>query len=464
MGNLNEIEKIEELRNNTKINKKEKKKIKIKNQDPIYKFLHYEGSIQRISLIPTSPQIKEMLLENKYQYKYRFELPPQEEIDRMAFEDKVSIFKTSLHKLKVDWRTGAEHLDINRDDIINLSINQFNAIDPYRELKINFNGEVNLDAGGLIREWLTVIFKELESEKEQLFEKADTRDFSIKLKNELNVSQRNIEIFNFIGKIMAKALLENLTVNTCFNKYIYKIILDEKIEFKELIFIDQSLYHSLEKMKEMENIDDLEIFFNIEYKDSKGEIISEDLITNGKNIKVKKQNIDFYIEQRINNMIWKNRILLNEIKKGLFSIIPENLIKIFTAEQFELLLNGTPFIDVEDWRVNTTYNGYFTNDKIIMDFWDIIIELPQDKLARLLQFCTGSSRVPIGGFRSLESNRGNKSPFCITKVEYENNGQNFIRAHTCFNRLNLPNFPTKEELQNGIDYILENEILGFGID
>ena len=93
-----------------------------------------------------------MLLENKYQYKYRFELPPQEEIDRMAFEDKVSIFKTSLHKLKVDWRTGAEHLDINRDDIINLSINQFNAIDPYRELKINFNGEVNLDAGGLIRE------------------------------------------------------------------------------------------------------------------------------------------------------------------------------------------------------------------------------------------------------------------------------------------------------------------------
>ena len=232
MGNLNEIDKIEELRNNTKINKKEKKKIKIKNQDPIYKFLHYQGSIQRISLIPTSPQIKEMLLENKYQYKYRFELPPQEEIDRMAFEDKVSIFKTSLHKLKVDWRTGAEHLDINRDDIINLSINQFNAIDPYRELKINFNGEVNLDAGGLIREWLTVIFKELESEKEKLFEKADTMDYSIKLKNELNVSQRNIEIFNFIGKIMAKALLENLTVNTCFNKYIYKIILDEKIEFK----------------------------------------------------------------------------------------------------------------------------------------------------------------------------------------------------------------------------------------
>ena len=461
MGNTHEIEKIEDIRFK---NKKDKKKQKLKVSDPLYKFLNYEGDITKMSLIAASPQIREILMDNNINYNIKLELPPKAEIERMAFEDKVLIFKSYLQRLKIDWRQGAEHIDINRDEIINLSIHQFKLINPYKELKINFNGEVNQDAGGLIREWLTVIFKELQSEKEGLFEKADTMDYSIKLKNELKVNQRNIEIFNFIGKIMAKALLENLTVNTCFNKYIYKIILDEKIEFKELIFIDQSLYHSLEKMKEMENIEDLEIFFNIEYKDSKGQIISEDLITNGKNIKVKKQNIDFYIEQRINNMIWKNRILLNEIKKGLFSIIPENLIKIFTAEQFELLLNGTPFIDVEDWRVNTTYNGYFTNDKIIMDFWDIIIELPQDKLARLLQFCTGSSRVPIGGFRSLESNRGNKSPFCITKVEYEKNGQNFIRAHTCFNRLNLPNFPNKDELKKGINFVLENEILGFGID
>ena len=73
MGNLNEIDKIEELRNNTKINKKDKKKIKAKNQDSIYKFLHYEGNIQRISLIPTSPQIKEMLLENKYHYSFNIQ-------------------------------------------------------------------------------------------------------------------------------------------------------------------------------------------------------------------------------------------------------------------------------------------------------------------------------------------------------------------------------------------------------
>jgi len=83
---------------------------------------------------------------------------------------------------------------------------------------------------------------------------------------------------------------------------------------------------------------------------------------------------------------------------------------------------------------------------------------------RFLQFCTGSSRVPIGGFATIESNRGTIAKFCIVKVEYFPNKVNFIRAHTCFNRLDLPSFPDEKKLNEAINYIIENEILGFGID
>jgi hypothetical protein len=48
-----------------------------------------------------------------------------------------------------------------------------------------------------------------------------------------------MDIFFFIGKIIAKALLDNLTINACFNKLIYKILLEEKIIFDDLIFIDK---------------------------------------------------------------------------------------------------------------------------------------------------------------------------------------------------------------------------------
>jgi hypothetical protein len=80
------------------------------------------------------------------------------------FEEKLKQFKRHIQGLKIDWREGACTLHLDRDDLLNQSMQQFNMIDPYKELKINFKGEVSHDAGGLIREWYTVIFKELQKD------------------------------------------------------------------------------------------------------------------------------------------------------------------------------------------------------------------------------------------------------------------------------------------------------------
>lgn len=42
-----------------------------------------------------------------------------------------------------------------------------------------------------------------------------------------------------MGYLIAKALLENVTINLCFNKIIYKILLNELITFEDLIFINK---------------------------------------------------------------------------------------------------------------------------------------------------------------------------------------------------------------------------------
>ena len=169
-------------------------------------------------------------------------------------------------------------------------------------------------------------------------------------------------------------------------------------------------------------------------------------------------------QKKIEYIMNKDKLLINQIKKGLFTYIPEKLIKIFNSNELELILNGTPFIDVSDWIENTSYEGYEQTDNIIINFWEIVRQLPQEKLSRLLQFSTGSTRVPVGGFKCLLSNRGNLSPFSISKVQYEEGKQNYIKARTCFNRINLPNFPDEAKLLEGINFVIENEILGFGID
>lgn len=75
---------------------------------------------------------------------------------------------------------------------------------------------------------------------------------------------------------------------------------------------------------------------------------------------------------------------------------------------------GVPFIDLTDWKANTEYKGAFhEKHKTIKWFWEYLEEISQEKLSKILHFCTGSSRTPIHGFRKLEINRGNYGKFTI---------------------------------------------------
>jgi hypothetical protein len=160
-------------------------------------------------------------------------------IKGFPFEEKIEYFRKFLKGLKVDWREGFQTLILDRENFLKQSVEQISNIDLYKELKINFKGEVSHDAGGLIREWYTIVFKKLLSNELNIFEKADTDEYSFCIHSNCLASIENLDLFYFIGKILAKALLDNLTVNACFNKLIYKLILDEKLELDDLIFINK---------------------------------------------------------------------------------------------------------------------------------------------------------------------------------------------------------------------------------
>ena len=386
-----------------------------------------------------------------------------------TFEEKVDYLRYDISKKKIDFTDGGETLYISRENVLENSIIQLEIINLFKEVKIIFTGEESSDAGGLIREWLTILFKEIMDPKTGLFERSDTDEVSYIIKKNISNTKENLDKYYFIGRVLAKALLENLTVNCCFNKVIYQLILGEQIEFKDLIFIDRPLYNSLKNLISMkeecgENIALCEIYFSYQYKDEKGNMCFQDLIENGNDILVTQDNFDLYLEKRIEYFTKTQIIGIKEIIRGINTIFSVDLLKIFTSDQLGLLINGTPFIDVDDWRLNTQYKNYNDYDNVIINFWDIISNLTQEDLSNFLLFCTGSSRVPIGGFKSLESNRGQISKFEIVKIEYKSGAKNFLRVHTCFNRLDLPEYPDKDSLNNAIRFALENQVLGYGIE
>jgi E3 ubiquitin-protein ligase NEDD4 len=102
---------------------------------------------------------------------------------------------------------------------------------------------------------------------------------------------------------------------------------------------------------------------------------------------------------------------------GFNELIPPDLVKVFDERELELLIGGIATdIDVEDWKKNTNYIGYTENDEVIQSFWRCISSWDNEQKSRLLQFVTGTSRIPANGFEDLQG-QGGPRKFAIEKVE-----------------------------------------------
>ena len=421
--------------------------------------------------------LTELIKKNMTKYIKKIIINPQNK--NQTTQEKIKILKDFIRPKKIDPDDGDCTIDVSRQDLLNDSINKMNSstYDFYKELKIKFIGEPSIDVGGVLREWFTNIFEILQGEKFKLFIVSDSKDFSYIINPFLLNDKENNKYLTFIGKLIAKAVYQNVTINICLNKLIYKMILKEKIELQDLVFIDYPLYSSLTNIleeiqvnkyqnpnfNEKEFLENLNLTYLIEMKDCYNHLHSFELIENGKNIIV--TNLNDYIEKRINFLYGIYEPLIEKIRESIFKYLPENIINQFNSDDLESLINGVPFIDLEDWRLNTEYTApYSENHKVIIWFWDSLAKLSQKQLSNLLVFSTGSSRVPIDGFKALESNREKSSKFTIEMIYYEKKKKNFIKAHTCFNRIDVPNFPNREELDEAIKFISDFEMLGFGME
>ena len=273
VDNINNISNYNTININNEINK---------NNNNINNNTYYNNTIKTQRTLVHSKST----LINKY-----FPIKNKINIEK-TFEQKVESFRVKIKPYKLDFTEGACFLKVNREDIIKSSMTGIKKLDLRKELKIDFIGEICQDAGGLIREWLTVLFKEILDPKQDLFERADNDEISY-IFSQKEITKQKKEIYEFIGIVLAKALLENLTINCCFNTLIYKILLQEEIKLEDLVFIDKQLYKSLKEIKEISLMGDIslyELYFNLDIEKD-GKMISYNLIENGENIQVTNKNI-----------------------------------------------------------------------------------------------------------------------------------------------------------------------------
>lgn len=87
-------------------------------------------------------------------------------------------------------------------------------------------------------------------------------------------------------------------------------------------------------------------------------------------------------------------------------------------------------------------------------FWQVVRSWPAERRSRLLQFATGTSRLPVNGFKDLQGSDGPRR-FTIDK---SGNPSQLPRSHTCFNRIELPPYEDYESLEKKLLFAIESVV------
>ncbi|XP_030251219.1 E3 ubiquitin-protein ligase TRIP12 isoform X1 [Sparus aurata] len=279
--------------------------------------------------------------------------------------------------------------------------------------------------------------------------------------------------FRFLGKLMAKAIMDFRLLDLPLGLPFYKWMLrhEMSISSHDLVNIDPSVAKSIQHLediirqkKRLEqdrsqtretlqqaleslnmngcSVEDLGLDFtlpgfpNIELK--KG----------GKDVPVTIYNLEEYLRLVV---YWT----LNEgvsrqfesFREGFESVFPLHHLQYFYPEELDQLLCGSKS---ETWDVKTLMeccrpdHGYTHDSRAVRFLFEVLSSFDAEQQRLFLQFVTGSPRLPVGGFRSLNP------PLTIVRKTFESteNPDDFLPSvMTCVNYLKLPDYSSIETMR-----------------
>ncbi|XP_066472761.1 E3 ubiquitin-protein ligase NEDD4-like isoform X3 [Tiliqua scincoides] len=358
-------------------------------------------------------------------------------------------FEMKLHRNNIFEESYRRIMSVKRPDVLKA------------RLWIEFESEKGLDYGGVAREWFFLLSKEMFNPYYGLFEYSATDNYTLQINpNSGLCNEDHLSYFTFIGRVAGLAVYHGKLLDGFFIRPFYKMMLGKPITLKDMESVDSEYYNSLKWILENDPMD-LDLMFCID-EENFGQTYQVDLKPNGSEIMVTNENkreyIDLVIQWRFVNRVQKQ---MNAFLEGFTELLPTDLIKIFDENELELLMCGLGDVDVNDWRQHAIYkNGYCPNHPVIQWFWKAVLLMDAEKRIRLLQFVTGTSRVPMNGFAELYGSNG---PQLFT-IEQWGSPEKLPRAHTCFNRLDLPPYESFEELREKLLMAVENAQGFEGVD
>lgn len=332
-----------------------------------------------------------------------------------------------------------------------------------RSFEVSFVGESGVDAGGVFREGLSRIVEDLFSNFFPLLTLCPNGQNNLHtgmdkfLPNSDYVDSKvALNMFNFIGKLMAMSIRMKLSLSFDFPLLIWKKIVGEDVTTNDLKEIDQLTWKLLDEIEHCDQSpDEIEgspLIINQEqfYEKYQGKLKfvyrpssndpskQKELFPGGTSKEVTFDNRCEYCNLVRAAKINEFNEQIDAMKNGMEEVIPLNALILFSAKQLEELVCGNPNISIDYWKQHTEVSSGVSR-KTVSLFWKVIESLTPQEQAGLIRFAWGRSRLPT------------RSEDFTMKMKLQRGGRASLPvSHTCFFSIELPDYQTEEEMRHGL--------------
>lgn len=382
------------------------------------------------------------------------EYEARKQMERKAEE---AFIKAIDHKkvMDVHLRIQVRRSHIAHDSITSIKKHQG---DLKKALKVEFIGEPGIDAGGLKKEWFLLLTKALFNQENGMFYYNDESHLCWFAPMPL---ERNDELYYMVGVVLGLAIYNSTILDLKFPLVLYKKLLSKRVTLEDYTELFPSTGKGLNDLLNYKgDVSEFCLFFDTTFKDSFGQVVTENLISNGSDIPVTNENRRSYVTKYIE--FYLNEIISPQFQsfhRGFHNVIGGNALSLFSPKEIEMLVcgNNETKIDTEVFKSITKYSGWGSEEDALKSdvckwFWEWFDDLTYNDQKKFLSFVTGSDRIPATGISTMN--------FKVTRLM--NSHKRLPVAHTCFNELCLYEYHTKEEMLHKLELSI-NESEGFGL-
>ncbi|RZC38508.1 ubiquitin-protein ligase E3C [Asbolus verrucosus] len=310
--------------------------------------------------------------------------------------------------------------------------------------------EAGIDGGGIFKEFINEVLKTAFDPNRGFF--LLTADNTLYPNPNVHLIVDDfMEHYYFIGRLVGKAIFENILVDLPLAEFFLAKLLVDRASAHYLKSLDPVLYRNLLYLRDYSgDVSDLGLDFTTVNNDL-GETRVVELKPNGSNIQVTNENRLEYIQRladlKLNVQLRKQCAAFRD---GLDNVVPLLWLKLFNHNELQVIVGGdTQEIDLSDLKAHTVYGGEFTSDHPTVSlFWKVLNTFTDTQKKMLLKFVTSCSRPPLLGFKELNPQ------FCIQSSGSEDR---MPTASTCLNLLKIPIIREEELLKNKLLAAIEQQ-------